>query len=71
MASTALQCDHLLRRDETGGEGPRTFLQLIQEETEEQGRERATRTDLRFGTGPDARLFLLNKHDGVIREIVP
>jgi hypothetical protein len=29
------------------------------------------RTDLRFGEGPEGRLFLLNKHDGVIREIVP
>jgi len=30
----------------------------------------ATRTDLRFGEGPDGRVFLLNKQDGVIRELV-
>jgi hypothetical protein len=48
----------------------RTFLELIQAKNREQGREPASRTDLRFATGPDGRLFLLNKHDGVIREIV-
>jgi hypothetical protein len=47
-----------------------TFLELIQARNLEQGREPATRTDIRFATGPDGRLFLLNKHDGVIREIV-
>ena len=26
------------------------------------------RVDLRFGTGPDGRIFLMNKHDGVVRE---
>lgn len=52
-----------------GGE-QKTFLQLIQEKNTEQGREPATRADLRFGTGPDGRLFLLDKHDGVIREVV-
>ena len=36
----------------------------------EQGRERATRVDLRFGTGPEGRVFVLNKQDGVIRELV-
>ena len=53
------------------GADTKTFLQLIQAKNEEQGREPASRTDLRFGTGPDGRLFLLNKQDGVIREIVP
>lgn len=52
------------------GGGPRTFLELIQEKNAEQGREPAARTDLRFGTGPDHRFFLLNKHDGTIREVV-
>ena len=35
-----------------------------------QGKKPATRADLRFGTGPDGRMFLLNKADGVIREVV-
>ena len=55
----------LLRDD--GAE--RTFLELIRETNGEQGREAASRTDLRFATGPGGRLFLLNKHDGVIREL--
>lgn len=54
-----------------GPDGSRTFLDVIREENERQGRELATRTDLRIDEGPDGRLFLLNKHDGVIREIVP
>ena len=49
---------------------PRTLLQLIQDRNSEQGRDRASRADLRLSTGPDGRLFLLNKHDGVIREVV-
>ena len=49
----------------------RTFLELIQEKNLDQGRDPASRTDLRFGTGPDHRFFLLNKHDGTIREMVP
>ena len=57
----------VLLRDDAG---ERTFLEIIQEATVEQGRERATRTDLRFATGPGGRVFLLNKHDGVIRELI-
>ena len=49
----------------------RTLLQVVSEKTREQGREPAVRVDLRFGTGPDGRVFLMNKHDGVIREVVP
>jgi len=48
-----------------------TFLRIIQEKNREQGRSPAERTDIRFGWGPDHRLFLLNKHDGTIRELVP
>ena len=55
--------------DDTGRQ--RTLLELVQAKNAEQGREQATRVDLRFGTGPDGRLFLLNKHDGVIREVTP
>ena len=53
------------------GAEAKTLLQLVAEKTGEQGLEPATRVDLRFGTGPDGRIFLMNKHDGVIREIVP
>ncbi|MGH7575010.1 MAG: hypothetical protein ACREM1_07760 [Longimicrobiales bacterium] len=53
-----------------GGER-KTLLQLIQEKNAEQGREPATRADLRFGAGPDGQLLLLNKQDGVVRLLVP
>ena len=53
------------------GGNTRTLLQVVSEKTREQGREPAVRVDLRFGTGPDGRVFLMNKHDGVIREVVP
>jgi hypothetical protein len=43
----------------------KTLLQVIKEK-----KPGADRADLRFGTGPDGRVFLLNKSDGVIREIV-
>ena len=49
----------------------KTLLQLIQEKNAEQGREPARRADLRFGTGPDGQIFLLNKRDGIIRLLVP
>ena len=52
-----------------GGES-KTLLQLIQAKNAEQGRDVATRSDLHFGTGPGGRVFVLNKQDGVIREIV-
>lgn len=58
----------VLLRDETG---QRTFLEVIQAATAARGLDNTSRTDLRFATGTDGRLFLLNKHDGVIREIVP
>lgn len=53
------------------GSGPRTFLDIVGDASVAQGRQRATRTDLRFATGANGRLFLLNKHDGVVREVVP
>jgi hypothetical protein len=58
----------VLLRDGNGE--AKTLLQLIQEKNRQQGRAVADRTDLRFGTGPDHRFFLLNKHDGVVRELV-
>jgi hypothetical protein len=61
-----------IRRVLFGNEdSPRTLLELVQAENLDQGREPATRADLRFGTGPGGRIFLLNKQDGVIREIIP
>ena len=53
------------------GNGPRTLLQLIREKNASQGRRPARRADLRFGTGPDGQIFLLNQRDGVIRRLVP
>jgi len=47
------------------------LLQLVAETTVLQGLEPAVRVDLRFGTGPDGRVFLMNKQDGIIREVVP
>ena len=49
----------------TSGGTAKTLMQLIKEKN-----AGATRADLRFGTGPDNRVFLLNKQDGVIREIL-
>jgi hypothetical protein len=49
----------------------KTLLQLIRDKNTAQGRPPAPRADLRLGMGPDGRLFVLNKRDGVIREIVP
>ena len=47
------------------GGAVKTLMQLIKEKN-----AGAIRADLRFGTGPDNRIYLLNKQDGVIREIV-
>ena len=48
----------------------KTFLQIIQEKNIEQGKPPTERADLRFGTGSDGQIFLLNKHDGIIRVLV-
>jgi hypothetical protein len=48
----------------------KTFLQILQAKNTQQGKPPSVRADLRFGTGPDGRLFLLNKHDGIIRMLV-
>ena len=52
-----------------GGEA-KTLLQLINDKQAAQGRGPAPRADLRFGTGPDGQVFLLNKRDGTIRLLV-
>jgi glucose/arabinose dehydrogenase len=53
-----------------GGER-RTLLELIRAENAAQGRTPAARADLHFGRGPNGRVFVLNKWDGQVREIVP
>ena len=53
-----------------GGE-PKTFLQVIREKNATQGKTQTSRADLRFGAGPDGQVFLLNKHDGTIRLLIP
>jgi hypothetical protein len=49
----------------------KTLLQLIQATNVKQGKPPAPRADLRFGRGPDGQVFVLNKHDGTIRLLVP
>jgi hypothetical protein len=49
----------------------KTFLQVIGEKRASLGRGAAMRADLRFGTGPDNRVFLLNKQDNTVRLLVP
>ena len=53
-----------------GGE-PKTLLRLVQAKNREQGKTPAQRADLRFGMGPDTQIFVINKHDGTIRVLVP
>jgi glucose/arabinose dehydrogenase len=49
----------------------KTFLQVIKEKNAAQGKPVAARADLRFAEGPDGEIFLLNKHDGTIRILMP
>jgi glucose/arabinose dehydrogenase len=48
----------------------KTLLQVVREKNAAQGRMPANRVDLRFGEGPDGRVFLINKRDGTIRQLV-
>ncbi len=50
----------------TKGGVEKTLRQII---TDESG-QFESRTDLRFGVGPDGEIYVLNKHDGVVRKIV-
>jgi glucose/arabinose dehydrogenase len=45
----------------------KTLLQVISEKRQSLGRNAAMRADLRFGTGQDDRVFVLNKQDNTIR----
>ena len=47
----------------------KTLLQLVQEKNVAQGKKPSTRADLRFGEGANGEIFILNKRDGVIRQI--
>ena len=49
----------------------KTLLQIIKDKNTQQGKMPANRADLRMGAGPNGQLFILNKHDGVIRLLVP
>ena len=49
----------------------KTLLQVIQEKNVSQGQTPTNRADLRIDHGPGGQVFLLNKHDGVIRRLVP
>ncbi len=53
------------------GGAAKTLLGLIKEKNAAQGKPPATRADLRFGTGPNNQVLLLNKRDGTIRLLVP
>ena len=52
------------------GGGTKTLLEVVQAKNVDQGREPTPRADLHFGRGPGGRVFLLNKWDGVVREVV-
>jgi glucose/arabinose dehydrogenase len=49
----------------------KTLLQLIQEKNLSQGKPPAKRADMRINVGPEGKIFVLNKADGVIRQLVP
>jgi len=48
----------------------KTLLELIKEKNVAQGKQPSTRADLRFGEGPNGEIYILNKRDGVIRQLV-
>ena len=53
------------------GAEPRTFLQIVREKTQSQGRAPAARADMRFDANVAGQIFMLNKADGTIRVIGP
>jgi hypothetical protein len=50
---------------------PRTLLELIRKANAAQSKPAAARVDLRFGSGRNGEVFLLNKQDGIVRLLVP
>ena len=55
----------------SAGGQTKTLLQWIADTRMAAGAKPPTRADLRFGTGPDNQVFLLNKQDNTIRLLVP
>ena len=49
----------------------KTLLQLIQDKNKSQGKRPAKRADMRLNLGPDGEIFVLNKADGTIRQLLP
>ncbi len=49
----------------------KTVLEIVREKNADQGRPPATRVDLHLAAGPNGEVLLLNKHDGVVRMLVP
>ena len=60
---------HRIRFNDKGE--TKTLLQLIKDKNTQQGKPAANRADLRMGAGPNGQLFVLNKHDGTVRLLVP
>ena len=52
------------------GAETKTLLEVVQAKNTDQGRRPTFRADLHFGRGPGGRVFILNKWDGMVREIV-
>ena len=48
----------------------KTLFQLVKEKNAKQGKPIAARVDLRMGMGPNGQFFVLNKHDGIIRQLL-
>lgn len=48
----------------------KTLLQVMREKSASKGKDAPARVDLRFGFGRQGQVFLLNKRDGVIRQLV-
>ena len=69
--TTATGQDHIARVLFVDGVETKTLLQLIREKNVAQGKAAAARADLRFGTGADGQVFVLNKADGVVRLLTP
>jgi len=52
------------------GSGPKTLRQLIAASLASQGKQPTERADLRIAEDPQGRVFVMNKHDGIIRLLV-
>jgi hypothetical protein len=53
------------------GAEAKPLLQLIREKNARQGKQPASRADLRFGSGANGEIYLLNKADGIVRLLTP